>query len=171
MLQRRYVLRLLGAAPLLLMVGCEREKSTLNLRVGDSLPALQLPKLDGSQFSFSAYSDSPVLLNFWATWCLPCRAEMAGLESAHKYFASGGLKIFGISVDSDVFLVKEFVFKEDITFPILLDPNGERSRTDFRVQAFPTSYLVDRSGRIADLWVGEVNWDASSVRKRIEQVL
>jgi thiol-disulfide isomerase/thioredoxin len=169
MLARRRFLATLGLAPFGL-VACDRRPHPVMLQPGELLPSAELLALDGQPFMVFPNS-GPFLLNFWATWCPPCRAEMAALDRLYQHFSPHGLKVIGIAVDSDVFLVREYVLKEGTAFPILLDVGGVSAQKRFRVPAYPASYLVDRSGQIAESWLGEKDWDAEAIRQKIGRVL
>jgi peroxiredoxin len=134
------------------------------------MPAVELPMADGQPYQLLPGS-SAVLLNFWATWCLPCRLEMKALDRACTALGPRGLRVIGISVDADAFLVREFMLGEGLKFPVLLDPEGAMARSRFRVQVYPTTFLIDSAGRIAEIWLGERDWDAPDIRKRLERVL
>jgi len=166
---RRRLLGMLGVLPLIL-AGCEEKPQITAMKVGERIPELDLPALDGHRFRIAPMK-SPLLLNFWATWCPPCRAEMQSLERLHKAYAGQGLRVVGVSVDTDHYLVKEFVFQEHLSFPIVLDPGGAEARKGFEVTAYPTTYLIDRSGYLAEVWLGEQDWGREDIRKKISALV
>lgn len=168
MIGRRAVLGGLLGLPLL--VACKRTAAPATLAVGDPMPGFRLPTARAAEHTVLA-GTGPFLLNFWATWCPPCRAEMAALDRVHRGLAARGLAVLGISVDEDVFLVQEFALKEKLTLPLLFDRGGELARTAFRVAGYPSSFLVDRRGVVAEVWVGERDWDSAPIRARLEQLL
>lgn len=165
---RRAVLAGLFGLPLLL--ACNRSAAPAVLAVGDPMPGFRLPTSLAAEQTVLAGS-GPFLLNFWATWCPPCRAEMAALDRVHRELAAKGLAVLGISVDEDVFLVQEFALKEKLTLPLLFDRGGEVARKAFRVGAYPSSFLVDRQGVVAEVWVGERDWDSAPIRARLGQLI
>lgn len=169
MFARRRFLATLGLVPLSLLA-CDRRPQPVMLQLGEPLPSAELLALDGQPFMIFP-SSGPFLLNFWATWCPPCRAEMAALDRLYLQYSPRGLKLIGIAVDTDVFLVREYVLKEGLSFPILLDVGGVSAQKRFRVPAYPASYLVDQSGQVAESWLGEKDWDAEELRQRIGRVL
>lgn len=87
-----------------------------------------------------------VLVNFWATWCPPCRKELPSLEAFSTRFAAQGLVIIGIS-DEDAVKVEPFVHRQAITYPILLDP-GRVVNKAYAIQGIPKSFVYDRSGKL-----------------------
>jgi thiol-disulfide isomerase/thioredoxin len=137
---------------------------------GEALPEVELPKLGGGSQAVVA-AGGALLVNFWATWCPPCLAEMAALDRLHRALSPRGLRVFGIAVDNDIFQVDEYVRRHRLAFPILLDVGGTMARQLFRVPGYPTSYLAGPAGRIAERWIGEQAWDAADVRGRVERVL
>jgi len=165
---RRAVLGGLLGLPLL--VACKRTTEPAALAAGDPMPGFGLPTARAGEHAVRA-GTGPFLLNFWATWCPPCRAEMAALDRVHRGLAARGLAVLGISVDEDVFLVEEFALQEKLTLPLLLDRGGALARSAFRVAGYPSSFLVDRRGVIVAVWVGERDWDSAPIRARLEQLL
>ncbi len=159
-----------GLVGLPLLLACNRSVAPATLAVGEPMPGFRLPTSRASEQSVLV-GTGPFLLNFWATWCPPCRAEMAALDRVHRDLAVKGLAVLGISVDEDVFLVQEFALKEKLTLPLLFDRGGEIARKTFRVAAYPSSFLVDKHGVVAEVWVGERDWDSASIRARLGQLL
>ncbi|HEY8669912.1 MAG TPA: TlpA disulfide reductase family protein, partial [Terriglobales bacterium] len=87
-----------------------------------------------------------VLLNFWATWCPPCRKEMPDLETLYQRFAPQGLVILGIS-DEEAGKVKPFIEQQKISYPVLLDP-GRKVNEQFQIDGIPKTFIYDREGKI-----------------------
>jgi thiol-disulfide isomerase/thioredoxin len=105
-----------------------------------------LTDLSGKQWSLSQLRGSVVLVNFWATWCPPCRKEMPDLEALHKEFGSKGLVVLAIT-DEDAQKVKPFLTANPNTLTILLDP-GRKTNEAFRIQGIPKSFVFDRKGKL-----------------------
>lgn len=168
MLGRRRFLVTLGALPL--WGACGRAQELQGLRAGDRLPELVLPGLEGGVSTLPAVG-SLCLINLWATWCLPCRVEMAGLERVSQSLGRNGLKVIGVSVDSDPNLVREYLLKERLSFPVLLDHAGQTARQHWGVNAYPRSLLVGGDGLVLVSWLGEQDWDHPAVRRLLEQAL
>lgn len=165
-LSRRAFCRRAILAPLWL-AACAREGDDSRPALERRLPALSLPGLEGARQALAG----PCLLNFWATWCRPCRAEMASLNRLHRDFAGRGLAVVGIAVDEDLNLVREYRRSQALEFAILLDPGARLARSEFAVAAFPTTWLVDRDGRCREVWVGERDWDAPGNRAAVAALL
>lgn len=162
------MLGLLAAAPFL-MAGCREKTSEAVLAAGKPFPEFQLPDLEGRMLRLDG--GSPLLLNFWATWCPPCRAEMGGLERLYREMRSTGLAVIGISIDDDINLVREFVLQSRITFPILIDRAAALTRRRLALRVFPTTVLIGRSGLVSEVVVGERNWDALPARGMVRALV
>lgn len=121
--------------------------------VGAPAPALALKTLTGNTVSPQMMRGKVAVINFWATWCPPCRAEMAALERNQQNLSDRGLVVLGVNQMEDAQVVAAFMLEQGLTFPIALDTSGEVSRA-YRVQALPTTYFVDRNGAIRDVVYG-----------------
>jgi peroxiredoxin len=105
-----------------------------------------LEDLDGKKWTLRGLGGKVVVVNFWATWCPPCRKEMPDLETLYRRFKDQGLVILAIS-DEEVGKVKPFIAKEKVSYPILLDP-GRKVNQLFEVESIPKSFVYDRRGRL-----------------------
>jgi peroxiredoxin len=106
-----------------------------------------LSDLEGKLWSRKGLEGKVVLVNFWATWCPPCRKEMPDLESLYKQFEKQGLVILAIS-DEDASKVKPFITEHGVSYTVLLDP-GRKVNTLFHVMGIPKTFIYDRSGKLA----------------------
>ncbi len=127
-----------------------------------------LPTLTGQPWRLSEHRGHVVLLNFWATWCPPCREETPGLVRVAAANKAQGLEVAGISMDnSDVSKVRGFVSEYAVPYPILLP--APLSPLTYAVQAYPTTYLIDRQGRIASTYTGAL--DEAALQKQVTRLL
>lgn len=134
-------------------------------------PAFVLPDLSGTPIRLSDHRGKVVLLNFWATWCPPCRAEMPSMEKLYQAYRDRGLTILAISNDvSGKSVVEPFVRDRGLTFPILLDPEGGVF-LQYGVRGLPTSYVVDRKGRVVSGEIGARDWSSGTAREAVEHLL
>jgi thiol-disulfide isomerase/thioredoxin len=127
----------------------------IGVRSGDDIaPAFSVATLDGAVVSSSELRGKVVLVNFWATWCLPCRAEMPLLEGMWKRHGADGFVLVGFSTDrTRAGAVREFLTKHAITYPVAIV--GQNLEGAFGgVRGIPTSFLLDRAGRIRHRVVG-----------------
>lgn len=117
-----------------------------------------LTSLDGSEVSLSDFEDSVVLVNFWATWCPPCRAEIPDLEEAYRAYQDDGFVVLGINVEESHKVVEPFVDSMGMTYPVLLDERGQVMQ-EYRARGLPMSLLVDRDGVIQQRHMGTLTAD------------
>jgi peroxiredoxin len=105
-----------------------------------------LTDLDGKTWALKSLQGKVVLINFWATWCPPCRKEMPDLDTLYQRFKGQGLVILAIS-DEEADKVKPYLAERKATFPILLDP-GRKVNELFRIHGIPKSFVYDRNGKL-----------------------
>jgi thiol-disulfide isomerase/thioredoxin len=140
--------------------GPEAAASPAPRKIPESLPDLALPGLDGRSHKLSDWKGRPLLINFWATWCEPCRREIPLLESIHRESAANGLEIVGIALDH-ADSVREFAKKLGMNYPVLVGENGGLEA----VEAFgmdtvlPFTVFADPKGQIVTLKIGELHPD------------
>lgn len=169
-MKRRQLLALIAAAPLLPAISACSPNAADDL-VGSSLPELVLPDLGGRMTSSRDFPGKAMLINVWATWCQPCRAEMAGLDRLYRSLSPQGLQLLGVSVDEDMNLVREYVRQAGVSFPVLSDPKGKKTKTIIGTSAVPVSLLVARDGRVQRVVVGERGWDDGEARAWVSGLL
>ncbi len=122
---------------------------------GFAAPEFSLADPKGHPYTLSELRGKAVLVNIWATWCPPCRAEMPALESYYEQYRGQGLVILGINATNQDYPLNIVPFAEqyDLTFPILLDETGEVARR-YELRSLPSSYFIARDGSIAEVVVG-----------------
>lgn len=130
----------------------------------DRLPAIDLPTLGGGLWR-SRDHVSPMLVNFWATWCGPCRGEMASLEQLHRSLASTGVLVVGISIDRDSRLAEEFWRAQKLTFLSLHDAGNHLTGKLLQIRTLPTTLVVNADREIVDRVERAEDWSASSKRE------
>jgi peroxiredoxin len=129
---------------------------TNGLEIGAKAPDFELKTLTGEPTKLSDYKGKKVMLNFWATWCPPCKAEMPEME---KFYKQGNKDVVILAVNIDPQNdVQGFANKNGITFPILLDTDGKVNST-YQILSIPTTYFIDRNGIIQNKYTGAMNLD------------
>ncbi|HID34542.1 MAG TPA: redoxin domain-containing protein [Anaerolineae bacterium] len=108
---------------------------------------------DGSSFTLADFQGKPVIVNFWATWCPPCRREMPGLVNAYETYKDDGLVILEVDVAEPAQAVAQFVQEYNMTMPVILDQRQEVARL-YRTDSFPTTFFIDSEGVIQLRWTG-----------------
>jgi thiol-disulfide isomerase/thioredoxin len=125
------------------------------LSYGDVPPEFELAASDGTLHRLAEVvpGKKVVLLNFWATWCPPCRLEMPQLQTLHERYQDKGLQILAINVEEDEKTVRDFLSQRTLSFPVLLDREGLVAAR-YRVEAFPTTVLLDAEGKVFHVTAG-----------------
>jgi len=123
--------------------------------IGYLAPDFTLLTSGGDELSLSDLRGTPVLVNFWATWCPPCRAEIPALEQTYRQFG-GDVLVLGIDVQENPDRVATFIQQNDMTYPVVIDESAEIAKI-YQVRAFPTSYLIDERGVVLQVYNGPVN--------------
>jgi len=138
---------------------------------GEIAPDFTLKDLNGVEKSLKEFRGKVVLLNFWATWCSPCRIEIPSMVELYKKYKDRGLEIIGVNLDklgkSDV---EKFSLEHKINFPVLLNPSGNIAAL-YGVVALPTTVFLDRNGKIKGRISGAVDWTAEANLKTVELLL
>jgi thiol-disulfide isomerase/thioredoxin len=115
------------------------------------MPAFHLRDMAGHEVSSAQFQGKVVLLDFWATWCAPCKQEMPGYEKLYRRYRDRGLVVIGIAADSDATLVSKFAKQLKITYPLLISGMDVQR---YGVEGLPTTLLVDRRGFVKKKVVG-----------------
>jgi len=134
-----------------------------------SLP-LAAPGVMGKLQGLSELKGKVVFLNFWATWCGPCRAEMPSMQVLYDSYNEKGLEILAVNCGEKQDQVLSFLKANKLSFPAALDADGKVSSV-YGIQAIPTTYLSDRDGNIIARVMGSINWDTPKVRAALEKLL
>lgn len=116
--------------------------------------------LGGARSKLSDQKGKIVLLNFWATWCPPCRAEMPSIDALWKKTKDVNFTVMGVSVGEDPAKVKDFIAGQGYSYPIFVDPSGELG-TAFGARAIPTTYILDKTGAAIAGKVGGASYDSA----------
>lgn len=130
--------------------------SVVPVSVSYAAPELSLQNLQGENESLMDYRGSVILVNNWATWCPPCKAEMPTLSAYYNEHHDQGFTIIAIEAGDPVDGVSQFVQSLDLKFPIWIDPEGASVRA-FNNGTLPNSYVIDRSGTVRYAWTGEIS--------------
>lgn len=139
---------------------------------GKDAPDLQVQGLDGSSMKLSDLKGKVVFLNFWATWCAPCRQEIPAIQSLYKkYYDQPDFVIAAVTVDTKTTEeIAEFLQGYRATFPVYLDPEMKAAKT-YGVTGFPESFLIDRKGKIVHRFVGPRNWGDRNFRAIVDKLI
>lgn len=138
---------------------------------GFMAPDFTLSTFSGEPVNLAGLKGKVVLINFWASWCPPCRAEMQAMQHVYADYQDQGLVILAINTtyQDDILKATQFAQSEGLTFPLLTEPDGNIARL-YRVQAMPTSFFIDRQGKITRLMIGGPMPEAL-IRTQVEALL
>ena len=134
----------------------EKQDNLPGLSIGLNAPDFELKTLSGENAKLSDYQGKKVMLNFWATWCAPCKEEMPDMEEFHKQYGEE-IEILAVNIDPQ-FDVQQFVTDYGITFPILLDEKDEVN-TMYQLLTIPTTYFIDEKGVIRHKYLTTMTQD------------
>ncbi len=132
------------------------EFSVVPARVNFPAPEITLNDLSGNKVTLSDYREKIVLINNWATWCPPCKAEMPTLATYFKDHSDQGFTLLGIEAGDPLKDVAEFVKEYNLQFPVLIDPNN-KSLILFHNDSLPSSYVIDHQGNVILAWTGPIS--------------
>jgi thiol-disulfide isomerase/thioredoxin len=146
--------------------------ASVPLSSGAAAPAFRLDSLEGKVVNLADYRGQVVLLNFWASWCGPCRQEMPILEQLHKQYRSKGFTLVGVNVEPDSGAALKWLKSTPVSFPILFDRESVASKL-YEVQGMPNTVIIDRQGRVRFIHrgykAGEENEYLDQIRSLIRE--
>jgi peroxiredoxin len=137
---------------------------------GGPTPALELNDIAGRSHRLADYRGQVVLLNFWATWCTPCREEMPSMVQLKKTLAGRAFVVLAVNVDEPESRVRNFLAQLPLDFPVLMDP-GKAATAAWKVRILPASFLIARDGRVRYAVTGELDWANEHVVRRVSEML
>jgi thiol-disulfide isomerase/thioredoxin len=144
--------------------------SALAVEVGELAPAFELPRADGSTLALSELRGQVVLVDFWASWCGPCRKSLPHLDTLQSRYAEQGLRVVAINLDEVRAEAERFLSAVPLDIEIVFDAIGD-SATVFGLKAMPSSYLIGRDGRVRARRLGFRAADSVDFEQAIEQAL
>lgn len=136
---------------------------------GTRAPQFSLKDAGGTYVSLTTLRGKVVVLNFWSTWCPPCRDEIPSLNRLYERYGDNGLVVLGVSTGSPASQVRGFLKDNAVSYPVLLD-GLEVSRL-YKVYTIPSSFLIDRGGVIVERYLGEKDWSSPEITEKIETLL
>ena len=135
-------------------------EANIGLKIGNKAPDFELSNLNNQSIKLSEYTGKKVILNFWATWCPPCKAEMPHMQEFHENYGEDvvvlAVNLTHTEKSEDV--VRAFLEDAELTLPIIMDIDGNVTST-YEVIAYPTSYMIDSEGIIRDVYEGAIHYD------------
>lgn len=140
------------------------------LKEGTEIVDFELQDLNGASRRLSDYKGKVVFLNFWATWCGPCRSEMPAMERLYRQLQDKGFEIVAVNLQENRKSVQRFVNDLGLSFPVFLDTDG-RIGSMYGARSIPTTYIIDRSGSVIAGTIGTREWDSQQYIRFFEKLL
>ena len=137
---------------------------------GGPTPALALADLAGKEHRLADYRGSVVLVNFWATWCVPCREEMPSIDKLRSSLKGKPFEVLAVNLAEPLSRIEKFAATVPVSFPLLRDADGTVSKA-WKAKLLPASFLIGRDGRIRYVAYGELDWSSDAVRARVAELL
>ncbi|MEI8169550.1 MAG: TlpA disulfide reductase family protein [Rhodoferax sp.] len=134
------------------------------------IPALSGTDLNDQQWRLADLKGRAVLLNFWASWCEPCRTEMPSLQSLSQFYGPEKLVVLALNFKESKTVAERYVQRTGLTLPVLLDPDGVMAR-QWGATAFPTTVLIAADGRVKGVVRGELDWTGQAAARLVEPLL
>lgn len=157
-------------AAVVFIFSCTRDDNRITY--GDKAPDFTLSDISGSPVSLSSLKGKVVLLEFWATWCPPCKEAIPELRTIHEKYKERGFVLLGVAVDKGAdsrTAVSSYVKRHSITYPVLIDDNNTNG--SYSVTSIPTSFIIDKTGKVVNSRVGFIPGSADNLSKEIEALL
>ena len=159
-MRRRTFLTLTALAAL---CACNEDKKKAEKALGPPLIGVDLEGLDGTPDALENYRGKVVVLNVWATWCAPCRREMPGLQKLADSLDPKDFAVLGVAINDTPAMVREFLRSKSVSFARHIDRDGSMMAKHFNVNAIPSTFVIDRGGRLAWGKAGELDWGDEGV--------
>jgi thiol-disulfide isomerase/thioredoxin len=144
--------------------------TTLTPLGGEAAPALVLKDLNGAQHDLARYRGSVVLVNFWATWCEPCRHEMPSIQRLREKLAGKPFVVLAVNVDEPDARVRRFLDETKFDLPVPMDTNKSVTR-GWGVRVLPATYIVGPDGRLRYRAIGDLDWSSDYVLETIRKLM
>jgi peroxiredoxin len=140
------------------------------VQVGDQAPDFSITADNGRTYTRADFGGKLLVLNFWATWCPPCREELPSLDALQRLLGPKGLVVLAVSVDKDEQLYREFLKVNKVAITTARNPSQEINR-EYGTTKFPESYIIDRSGRVVEKIISSTNWMDERMVTHVQSLL
>lgn len=162
---------LLSATLVIMFVVKRQERPQMNVVVGSNAPEIRVNDLSGKIYSLSELKGSVIFINFWATWCSPCREEMPSIQSLYNQFKDEkGFRMLTILYKDDYQKAVEYLRENNYVLPLLLD-SKEKTAVSFGVTGVPETYIVDKKGILKEKVIGPTDWSSPQAISLISNLI
>jgi thiol-disulfide isomerase/thioredoxin len=153
-----------------LLLWCAAASAQLPPWSSGPTPALRLPDLEGREHALEDYRGKVVLINFWATWCEPCKHEMPSIERLRRSLPERPFAVLAVNLAEPESRVQRFLREVPVGFTVLMDRDTATAKA-WKARMLPATYIVGPDGRIRYSYFGELDWSRESVRRQIADLL
>jgi peroxiredoxin len=155
---------------LITAAACVASAAELKRWEGGATPPLALEDMQGKSHDLAEYRGKVVLVNFWATWCVPCREEMPSIDRLRSSMKGQPFEVLAVNMAEPLSRIEKFASQMPLGFPLLRDRDGAVGRA-WKAKLLPASFLIGRDGRIRYVAYGELDWSSDAVRARVAELL
>jgi cytochrome c biogenesis protein CcmG/thiol:disulfide interchange protein DsbE len=166
----RYIQIALGAMVLLFIFAIYVPLHETIVQVGDRAPDFSIKADNGRTYTQANFGGKLLVLNFWATWCPPCREELPSLDALQRTLGAKGLVVLAVSVDKDEKVYRDFLAANRVAITTARDASQDINREYGTVQ-FPESYIIDQSGRVVEKIISSTNWMDERMVSHVQSML
>jgi peroxiredoxin len=155
------------------IAGCENIaglKEIKKIEIGKPAPDFVLQDVSGDTWKLSSLKGKAVFINFWASWCKPCRDEMPSMEALNKAMAGQPFQMLAIVFNDDLDTANRFARGLGVTFPVLVNPEPELTEA-YMITGVPETFLIDADGILRHRFIGPYNWDTPEMRTLVQELL
>jgi thiol-disulfide isomerase/thioredoxin len=155
------------------IAGCENIaglKEIKKIEIGKPAPDFVLQDVSGDTWKLSSLKGKAVFINFWASWCKPCRDEMPSMEALNKAMAGQPFQMLAIVFNDDIDTANRFARGLGVTFPVLVNPEPELTEA-YMITGVPETFLIDADGILRHRFIGPYNWDTPEMRTLVQELL
>jgi peroxiredoxin len=164
---RSIILLLLGAAVVYTLYANFTKDTKQKVAVGSTAPDFSLVDMQGNKHQLSDYRGQGVFLNFWGTWCPPCKKEMPYINNQYHQYKDKGVQVLTVDIQESELVVNQFAQRLKLDFPIMIDTDKE-VMTTYGIDLLPATFLIDKNGKVVKYFTGELSED--KVREFMEKI-
>ncbi|WP_075982179.1 thiol-disulfide oxidoreductase ResA [Bacillus massilinigeriensis] len=152
---RTIILAILAAAVIYTLYANFTKEEVEKVELGKTAPDFALVDMNGQKHKLSDYKGQGVFLNFWATWCKPCKNEMPYINNQYQKYKDQGVQVLAVDVGESDIVVKEYADNLNLSFPIVNDKDGQ-VMTAYGIDPLPITFLIDKDGKVVEIHKGEL---------------